>query len=379
MNQIENLIEKRVIVAMSGGVDSSVAAALLHEQGYEVIGVTMKTWGFMEVGGKPKYESGCCSLDAIFDAQNVAVSFGIPHYTIDFTKVFEKAVIDNFVDEYIHGRTPNPCVICNRKIKWEELLAKADSLDAKYIATGHYAVVEFNPLYQRHTLKTSADDIKDQSYALWGLSQESLSRTLFPIGKYTKPQIRELASRFGLKTANKPDSQEICFVADNNYERFLRERIPDVINKIEGGDLVYKGKNAGKHKGIPFYTIGQRRGLGVAFGKPVYVKDIDPLENKIELGDKEDLLEQFVEAQDVNYVSRNGLSRGDKLFGKIRYNDKRSPLEVIESGEHHFKIKFIEPKSAVTPGQSVVLYDEQGYLIAGGVIKKRNYDNRTDS
>ncbi|MFH1197669.1 MAG: tRNA 2-thiouridine(34) synthase MnmA [bacterium] len=371
MNTNLTLNEKRVIVAMSGGVDSSVAAALLHEQGYDVIGITMKTWGFMEVGGAPKYESGCCSLDAIFDAKNVASKFGIPHYTVDFTKAFENAVIENFVDEYLHGRTPNPCVVCNRKIKWEELLTKADALDAKYIATGHYALVEYNSEIERCTLKTSADDFKDQSYALWGLTQESLSRTLFPIGNYSKPQIRELAEKFELKTAKKPDSQEICFVADNNYERFLRDRIPEVINKIERGDLIYKDKKAGKHKGIPFYTVGQRRGLGVAFGKPVYVKEIDFENNNIIIGDKEDLFEDVVEAEDINFVSAAGLKNGEIIFGKIRYGDKRTRAEVIESSDSHFKIKFSEPKSAITPGQSLVIYDEQGYLLAGGIIKKR--------
>ncbi|MDZ7763282.1 MAG: tRNA 2-thiouridine(34) synthase MnmA [Melioribacteraceae bacterium] len=246
------MIENRVIVAMSGGVDSSVAAALLHSQGYDVIGVTMKTWGLVEVGGAPKHESGCCSLDAIYDAKNVANKYNIPHYTVDFTSAFEDAVIDNFVDEYLGGRTPNPCVVCNRKIKWEELLHKADALDAKYVATGHYAVVDKDEVSGRFRLKNSEDNRKDQSYALWGLTQENLSRTLFPLGGFTKPQVRELAEEFGLKTAGKPDSQEICFVADNNYERFLRERIPDVIENISTGDIVYDGEKVGEHRGIPF-------------------------------------------------------------------------------------------------------------------------------
>ena len=227
---------------MSGGVDSSVAAALLKNEGYDVIGITMKTWGFMEVGGAPKHESGCCSLDAIFDAKNVASKFDIPHYTVDFTKAFEEAVIDNFVDEYVNGRTPNPCVICNRKIKWDELLKKADSLDAFYVATGHYASIEYSESKNRYCLKNSKDDKKDQTYALWGISQESLSRTLFPLAKYTKEEVRGLAEKFNLKTAKKPDSQEICFVADNNYERFLRERAPEIVSGIEEGDFIYHGE-----------------------------------------------------------------------------------------------------------------------------------------
>ncbi len=364
--------DKRVIVAMSGGVDSSVAAALLQKQGFDVIGVTMKTWGFMEVGGAPKHESGCCSLDAIFDAKNVADKLGFPHYTVDFTKAFEDAVIENFIDEYVHGRTPNPCVICNRKIKWEELLKKADSLDAKYVATGHYAVVEYDKVNNRYCLKNSADNKKDQSYALWGLTQESLSRTLFPLGNYNKTEVRKLAEEFGLKTASKPDSQEICFVADNNYERFLRERIPETINEVETGDFVYQGEKVGKHRGIPFYTVGQRRGLGVSLGKPLYVKNIDTNSNVVELGDKEDLFNNIVHAIDINYISKLTLQNGDMVLGKIRYSDKATPAKVIESNEKSLRVDFIEGKSAVTPGQSLVLYDEQGYVLAGGIIAKNN-------
>ena len=363
--------EKRVIVAMSGGVDSSVAAALLHQQGYEVIGITIKTWGFMEVGGAPKHESGCCSLDAIFDAKNVATNLGFPHYTVDFTKAFEEAVIENFVDEYLSGRTPNPCVVCNRKIKWEELLKKADSLDAKYVATGHYAMVDYNSSADRYTLRYSKDNKKDQTYALWGLTQESLSRTLFPLGNLTKDEVRKLAEDFKLKTANKPDSQEICFVADDNYERFLRERIPDLIENIEQGDFVYHGEKVGQHKGIPFYTIGQRRGLNLPLGKPVYVKEINTETKTIEIGDKEELLENFVTAEDINYVSKTTLKKGEIVFGKIRYADRAAKAEVIEAGSSMIKIKFDEPKNAVTPGQSLVLYDELGYVLAGGVITKK--------
>jgi len=364
------LNNKRVIVAMSGGVDSSVAAALLHEQGYEVIGITMKTWGFMEVGGAPKHESGCCSLDAIFDAKNVANSFGIPHYTVDFTKAFEKEVIDNFVEEYLHGRTPNPCVVCNRKIKWEELLKKADQLDAKYVATGHYASVEFNENTKRYSLKTSLDNRKDQTYALWGLTQESLSRTIFPLGYFTKDQVRELAEKFKLKTAKKPDSQEICFVADDNYERFLRERVPELIANVNEGDFIYHGKKVGKHKGIPFYTVGQRRGLGVAVGKPVYVKNIDSENGVVELGDKDELFDSSVFAEDINYVSVENLLPNQIVFAKIRYNDKADAATIIEAKDNFIQLRFHEAKNAITPGQSLVIYDSQGYVLAGGIIAK---------
>lgn len=362
--------EKRVIVAMSGGVDSSVAAVLLHNQGFEVIGITMKTWGFMEVGGAPKHESGCCSLDAIFDAKNVANQFNFHHYTVDFTKAFEEAVIDNFVEEYLSGRTPNPCVICNRKIKWEEMLKKADSLDTKYVATGHYGIIDYNKESNRYTLKRSSDNRKDQSYALWGLTQESLSRTLFPLGDMHKDEVRKLATELGLKTASKPDSQEICFVADNNYERFLRERIPDVIDKINAGDIIYQGKKIGQHKGIPFYTVGQRRGLGVAVGKPVYVKNINTDSNTIEIADKEELLQKEVIAKEINYVSRAYLNKDEHVFAKIRYADKATPAKVISADENKVHIMFDEPKHAITPGQSLVIYDEQGYVLVGGVIEE---------
>ncbi len=356
---------------MSGGVDSSVAAALLHKQGYEVIGITMKTWGFMEVGGAPKHESGCCSLDAIFDAKNVANKFNIPHYTVDFTAAFEKTVIENFVDEYLHGRTPNPCVVCNRKIKWEELLLKADSLDAFFVATGHYAKIDYNQTTDRYCIINAKDGGKDQTYALWGLTQDSLRRTLFPLADFTKEEIRKLAAEYALKTANKPDSQEICFVADNNYERFLRERTPDLMKNISGGDLIYKGEKVGEHRGIPFYTIGQRRGLGVAVGKPVYVKNIDYDSNIIEIGDKVDLDEELLIAEDVNYVSVDNLNAGDIVTAKIRYSDRGSPAQIIRADDKNFSLKFISPKTAVTPGQSVVLYDSEGYLLAGGIIGKR--------
>ena len=360
----------RVVVAMSGGVDSSVASALLHKEGFEVIGITMKTWGFMEVGGAPKHESGCCSLDAIYDAKNVATMLGFPHYTVDFTKAFEDNVIDNFVSEYLKGRTPNPCVVCNRKIKWEELIKKADSLEAEFVATGHYASIEYNPVNKRYCLKNSGDEKKDQTYALWGLSQENLKRTIFPLNKLNKIEVRKLAQEFGLKTARKPDSQEICFVADDNYERFLKEKIPDVIENISEGDIIFKGEKVGKHKGIPFYTVGQRRGLGIATGKPVYVTKIDYNSNVIEIGEKEDLLQRELVADDVNYISKEKLEAGDKVICKIRYSDKGSLAEIISSDLKTFKINFIYPKSAITPGQSAVLYDEQGYILAGGIIKK---------
>ncbi len=362
--------KNRVIVAMSGGVDSSVAAALLHREGYEVIGITMKTWGFMEVGGAPKHESGCCSLDAIYDAKNVATQFDFPHYTVDFTESFEKAVIDNFVDEYFSGRTPNPCVICNKAIKWEELLEKADQLDAHFVATGHYARVDFDEKSGRYCLINSEDSHKDQTYALWGLTQESLSRTLLPLGKYKKDEIRKLAEEFKLKTANKPDSMEICFVADNNYERFLRERVPEKIADVPEGDIIYHGKVVGKHRGIPFYTIGQRKGLGIALGTPVYVKSIDVENNTIEVADKIELAEYDLVANQINYISTSKLDDGEKVIAKIRYSDPGSEAIVISVSNDEIKLKFTTAKTAITPVQSLVIYNLDGYVLAGGIIDR---------
>ncbi len=363
------LDKNRVVVAMSGGVDSSVVAGVLKNEGYDVIGITMKTWGFMEVGGAPKYESGCCSLDAIYDAKNVSDSLNIPHYTVDFTKSFENTVINDFVDEYLNGRTPNPCVLCNRKIKWEELLKKADSLDAFYVATGHYAVTGLNKKNNRYYIKKSADANKDQSYALWGLTQESLSRTLLPLGRFTKPEVRDMASAMNLKNASKPDSQEICFVPDNDYERFLRERVPEKIENIKEGNFVYQGETVGKHKGIPFYTIGQRKGLGLAMGKPMYVKKINTVTNEIELGERADIRNTYLEAKNVNFVGEDKLATGSKVLCKIRYSDPGSPATILECDETSIRLNFHHPKSAITPGQSVVVYNEEGYVLAGGVIE----------
>ena len=366
-----NLDKNKVVVAMSGGVDSSVVAVMLKNQGYDVIGVTIKTWGYMEnESGAPLHENACCSLDAVFDAKAMAKKFGFPHHTVDFTKRFEDEIIHNFIEEYFRGRTPNPCVLCNRKIKWEELLKTADELGAYYIATGHYANVDFDENAKRYRLKTSKDTRKDQTYALWGLTQESLARTLLPLGNYTKEEVRKLAEEFELIVAKKPDSMEICFVPENDYVKFLKQKAPEKFATIPPGDLIYKGKLVGKHKGYANYTIGQRKGLGVALGKPVYVKRIDSENNVVEIGDREDILENRLVAEKVNYVSRSVLKKGSVVYGKIRYLDKATAAEVLDSSEENFEVAFFEPKSAITPGQSVVLYDENGYVLAGGIISK---------
>ena len=372
-----NLNKNKVVVAMSGGVDSSVVAVLLKNQGYDVIGVTIKTWGYMEDGtGAPVHENACCSLDAVFDAKAMAKKYGFPHHTVDFTETFEREIIDNFVEEYFRGRTPNPCVLCNRKIKWEELLKTADELGAFYIATGHYAKVDFDEASNRYRLKVSNDSRKDQTYALWGLTQNSLSRTILPLGDFTKNEVRKIAEEFNLIVAKKPDSMEICFVPENDYVKFLKQKAPEKFEKIPPGDLIYKGKVVGKHKGYPNYTIGQRKGLGVALGKPVYVKRIDCENNIVEIGDKDEILENRLIAEKVNYVSVSALKKGATVYAKIRYLDKATAAEVISADSKKLELAFFQPKNAITPGQSVVVYDEEGYVLAGGIIARVNKRSR---
>jgi len=352
---------------MSGGVDSSVAAALLKEEGYTVIGITMKTYDFDEVGGNVANETSCCGLGAMNDARLVAAQIGIPHYVVDFREAFGRRVIDNFVDEYIQGRTPNPCVICNREIKWGELLRKAEALGADFLATGHYARLRFDSVHQRHVISRAVNEAKDQSYALWGLSQAALSKTMFPLGHMKKQEVRDLATRFGLRNAAKAESFEICFVADNDYGRFLKERVPELDNLVSAGDIVMNGKVVGKHKGYPFYTVGQRRGIG-AFGKPVYVTGIEKESNTIQIGENADLLRSVLVASQANLVGRSALIDGMPVQAKVRYKDEPTAAHVFNEGSDRFRVVFDNAKRALTPGQSVVLYDGED-LVGGGVIE----------
>jgi len=357
-----------VVVAMSGGVDSSVAAALLLEEGYTVIGVTMKTYDFDRVGGNPGNESGCCGLDAFNDARIVAGSLGIPHYVVDFTGAFGREVIDNFVSEYLHGRTPNPCVICNRSIKWGELMSKATALGAEYLATGHYARVGFDEAKRRFFVARAIDRGKDQSYALWGLSQKGLARTLFPLGKLRKPEVRETAARFGLKTAGKKESFEICFVPDNDYRRFLQARVPGLNSRVGRGDILRGEKVVGAHAGFYNYTIGQRSGIG-AFGERAYVTAIDPSSNSVTIGRGDALLNRGLVASHLNLVGIASMPSGLRVDACIRYKDAASPATVFDEGGGTIRVIFDEPKRAITPGQSVVMYDGET-LIGGGIIEQ---------
>ncbi len=352
---------------MSGGVDSSVAAALLLEQGYRVIGVTMKTYDFDDVGGNVANETSCCGLGAVNDARLVAAKLDIPHYVVDFREAFGEKVINNFVDEYLKGRTPNPCVICNREIKWGQLLAKAEALGADFIATGHYARIRYDASNNRHIISRSKYIQKDQSYALWSVSQSALSKTLFPLGDLSKPQVRELAQKLNLRNASKDESYEICFVADDSYERFLKERVADLESRVDGGEMM-RGENVvGKHRGYPFYTIGQRKGIG-AFGSKTYVTAIDSATNRVYVGPENELDRSELTATQVSWSACDPPSNPMKVTAKVRYRDDDTPCTVTPQGDGRISVVFENPKRAITPGQSVVLYRSND-LLGGGVIE----------
>jgi tRNA-specific 2-thiouridylase len=357
----------RILVAMSGGIDSSLAAVLLHEEGYEVVGMTMKTWDYASSGSSGKKETGCCSLDSINDARAVAVDLGFPHYILDIRNEFGDAVIDYFTDEYISGRTPNPCIMCNTHIKWEALLKRADKLDCEFIATGHYAKIREEN--SRFVISKGIDESKDQSYVLWGVSQESLSRTVLPLGGLTKAEIRKMAQERGFfDLVNKPESYEICFIPDNDYRSFLKKRRPEIKEQLEGGEFVSpEGKVIGKHDGYPFYTIGQRKGLGVAFGEPVYVVDILKERNQVVLGSQKDLMHRGMKVRNLNlqkYASLEG--KEWETVTKIRSNDKGAPAIVKQNGEE-VDVVFHEPVSAIARGQAAVFYEGDD-VIGGGWI-----------
>ena len=364
----------RVLVAMSGGVDSSVAAVMLKEQGYDVIGITMKTWDYSRVGGKSDKETGCCTLESMNDARQIAVNHGFKHFIVDIRDEFGDWVIDRFVDDYMNGRTPNPCVLCNTHIKWAALLRRADNLGCDYIATGHYANVrEENG---RYVISKGLDPKKDQSYALWGVEQKHLARTIFPLGGYEKTEIRDMAEEFGLtKVADKPDSYEICFVPDDDYRRFLKDRVDGLEERVKGGKFVDQDGNiVGEHEGYPFYTIGQRRGLDLALGKRVYVTDINPDTNVITIGEKEDLVATTCKAKNINLSKYGEVPGGEmEVTGKIRYNDDGVGGQLKQLGDDEIEVTFPTGREAITPGQAVVCYEGDD-VVGGGWIHKVNVD-----
>lgn len=357
-------MKKKVVVGMSGGVDSSVAAYLLKEQGYEVIGVTMQIWQDEEEAAKEE-NGGCCGLTAVDDARRVAQALDIPYYVMNFKKEFKCRVIDYFVEEYLQGRTPNPCIACNRYVKWESLLQRSMEIGADYIATGHYARIDQLP-NGRFAIRNSVTAAKDQTYALYNLTQFQLSHTLMPVGDYTKEEIRQIALDRKLPVAHKPDSQEICFVPDQDYASFIDREVP---GRVPGpGNFVTKdGKVLGQHKGITHYTVGQRRGLEIAAGHRIFVTEIRPETNEVVLGENEDTFTDTVICDRVNFMAIPDLTEPVRALAKIRYNHKGEYCTLEKQADGKVVCSFERPVRAATPGQAVVFYDGE-HVLGGGTI-----------
>ena len=360
----------KVLVAMSGGIDSTVVALMLHHEGYEVIGITMKTWDYATSGGgTSKKETGCCNIDSFNDARKAAVDHGFPHYILDIRDEFGDFVIENFVEEYLAGRTPNPCVMCNTHIKWRALLKRADALGCEFIATGHYAQIRQHT-NGRFVTSKGLDETKDQSYVLWGLDQELLSRTMMPLGGYRKTDIRQMAVDLGYpELAKKSESYEICFVPDNDYRGFLKRRVDGLEDQVNGGWFIDKtGKKLGQHKGYPFYTVGQRKGLEIALGRPAYVTAINPDNNTVVLGEEDDLDQNDMLVGKINWIKYDGITDGMEAITKIRYKDKGA-LSNLYTSDNGLRIRFYENVKSIAPGQSAVFYEGDD-VIGGGVIQR---------
>lgn len=355
---------------MSGGIDSTVVALMLHNEGYEVVGITMKTWDYAQSGGGKK-ETGCCNVDSFNDARKAAVEHGFPHFILDIREEFGDFVVNDFVDEYLAGRTPNPCVLCNTHIKWRALLKRADALDCEFIATGHYAKIRQHN-NDRYIISKAIDHTKDQSYVLWGLQQDLLSRTLLPLGGYRKTEIRQMAIDFGYpELAKKSESYEICFVPDNDYRGFLKRRVQGLEEKVNGGNFIDKNGNIlGKHKGYPFYTIGQRKGLDIALGKPAFVTHINEVDNTVTLGDEADLDKNEMIVNKLNMIKYDAITPGMEATTKIRYKDAGALSNLYQDGAN-MRVSFYENVKGIAPGQSAVFYEGDD-VIGGGIIQSGN-------
>ncbi len=350
---------------MSGGVDSSVSAALLHQQGYEVIGMTMKLFSLPPEVCQDEELRSCCGWKAVEDAHRVCLALGLPHYEVDLRQEFEKTVIEDFCQEYIQGRTPNPCIRCNEYIKFKALWERAKSLGADFLATGHHARIEFEESQGRFLLKRGRDKAKDQSYFLYPLTQDELSRTLFPVGQFTKTQVRRLARKFGLHVADRAESQEICFVLDGDYASFVRAKRPEAFRP--GLILNQAGHQLGEHQGLANFTIGQRRGMGLAWKHPLYVLAIDPEHNAVIVGEEKELMKRKLLARKVHFISGEELSFPLSVKAKIRYKHKEARAFVFPVEKEIVEVEFREPQRAITPGQSVVFY-QQDIVLGGGII-----------
>ncbi|MFP4023717.1 MAG: tRNA 2-thiouridine(34) synthase MnmA [Thiohalospira sp.] len=359
------MTKQRVLLGMSGGIDSSLAALLLLEQGYNVVGLTLQMWDNIENDPRHKYD-GSATIDSIHEAKAVADKLNIPHFTENIVHEFNQTVVCNFIDEYLGGKTPNPCVLCNTKIKWNVLLRKAKELNCDYIATGHYAQIE--KINSKYILKRAKDKKKDQSYFLWGLTHDILKKSLLPLGKFTKDEIKKMAEERGfVKLAQKKESQEICFIPDNDYRKYLKNNIPELDQKIGQGNFIStNGEYLGKHEGYPFYTIGQRKGLKIALGEPMYVVKIIAKTNEIVLGKRNELYKKELRVKNYNLIEDIPLKSEIKVTTKVRYKSEGIKSTIIKE-DTVIKIYFDKEVFAITPGQSAVFYKDE-IVLGGGII-----------
>ena len=356
-------MNKKIIVAMSGGVDSSVTALILNRQGYDCIGVTMKLFSNDDIGVCQK--NTCCSLDDVEDARNIAYKLGMKYYVFNFSSKFEETVINKFIHSYENGMTPNPCIDCNRYLKFDKLFQRAKELDYNFIATGHYAQIEYSESRKRWILKKAVDCDKDQSYVLYSLTQDQLEHTLFPLGKMTKTEVRDIAQKDGFVNAQKHDSQDICFVKDKNYADFIENYTGK--SYLPGNFVDVDGNVLGTHKGIIHYTVGQRKGLGLSLKQPMYVCKVDPVNNTVVLTAHEGIYTKKLVAKDINFIATDNLFQKTRLKAKVRYRQKEQWATVIQIDSDIIEIEFDEPQRAITKGQAVVLYDED-IVVGGGTI-----------